>query len=544
MSLTEANVELPQRDVGAGAPLRIGAFLVEADGNQVHLHDRTFALEPLVMDVLCLLAERAGEVVLREEIISHVWLARVGSDESLTRAIAILRRLFGHDASGQEYIKTVWKRGYVLVAEVRPDSERALEVITPAYTCEQAPVPSYSVAVLPFANASSDISDAFLADGITRDLTMLLCRVPRLRVAAYSSSLLIREGEESLPQIAQRLGVRYAVSGSLARSGDKFQLRLALMDAEDDAQVWARRVDAPLTEFYRVQDDIVLDVSTSLASALQVSHAASIQGRRPFQLTAYELVQRAEALRLRYNRDTAREIIGLLDRALVLDPEDATVHAALAVQHTQNVVSSFVRDAEQTFALARKHVEAALSIAPADPEALAAAGIAATMMGNARLAVRQLEQAVETDPNNPHTLAVLGWQHSWLYANREGIAMIEKAEARAPHHPRYAVWAHYRGHCEIKLGEVDRAIRAYEDGAARNPAYGLNLVTLTAAHEFAGNRDRADEALARVMAANPAYRPADLETLARRMIYWFGTSPTRAEFTDAFRAAWERRRAA
>lgn len=121
---------------------------------------------------------------------------------------------------------------------------------------------------------------------------------------------------------------------------------------------------------------------------------------------------------------------------------------------------------------------------------------------------------------------------------------IEKAESRAPHHPRYAVWAHYRGHCEIKLGEVERAIAAYEAGVARNPAYGLNLVTLTAAYEFAGDHDRADETLAHVVAANPAYRPADLDTLARRMIYWFAKQPSRDEFTDAFRAVWERRRGA
>jgi len=531
------------------ARMRVGAFVADPARNRLLLGDAEFSaefsaefpIEPLVMDVLCLLAERAGEVVSRGEIIDHVWMVNAGGDESLTRAIGMLRQAFAHDPEETQYIETVWRRGYALIAPVAMlDSAPVTVAQAPgsAIATDHA-APSYSVAVLPFANASVDPGDAFLADGVTRDLTMLLGRVPRLRVAAYSSALTVREGDAPLRHIADALGVRYVVSGSLARSGPNFQLRVALMDAGDDAQVWAKRIDAPLADFYRVQDRIVLDVSTSLASALQISHAATIQGRRPFQLSAYELVQRAEALRLHYNRQTAREIVALLDRALAVDPQDATVHAALAVQHTQNVVSSFVADAGESFALAKRHVETALDLAPDDPEALAAAGIAATMMGNARRAVRHLERAVELDPNNPHTLAVLGWQRSWLEGTADGKALIETAEARAPHHPRYAVWAHYRGHCEMRLGNVEAAIAAYRDAEQRNPGYSLNLAIMAAALGLAGHDDEATDTIRRLREVSPDYRPDNLAALARRMIYWFGESPSETEFITAFRRAWE-----
>lgn len=527
-----------------GAALSVGAFGIETPRNTLTLGDREFRIEPLVMDVLCLLSSRPREVISRSEIIDSVWLTECGGDESLTRAIGQLRGVFAHDPDGGRYIETVWKRGYSLVAEVSWEkaSDRTLsESLAPVRQSRSKMVPKgYAVAVLHFANASSGVGDAFLADGITRDLTMMLSRVPRLKVAAYTSAIRLQEGRDSLADISNTLDCRYVVSGSLSRAGPNFQLRVALMDAVDEAQVWAKRIDAPLTDFYRVQDRIILDISTSLASALQVSHVASISGRRPFQLNAYELVQRAEALRLKYNRDSALEIVDLLNRALALDPQDATVHAALAVQHTQNVVSSFVSDASDTFSTAQDHIERALALAPTDPEALAAAGVAATMKGDAEDAVAYLERANAIDPNNPHTLAVLGWQHCWRNGTREGIAMIERAEDRAPHHPRYSVWAHYRGHCEIRLGNIDAAVQAYRDGEARNPEYSLNLATLVAALELAGRQNEADAAADRLFTVSPAYRPIDLQILADRMKHWFGEHPSNAEFTKAFSLAWDR----
>jgi len=517
------------------ARFRIGAFTVDPAGNRLECAGIRHAVEPLVMDVLCFLASRAGETVSRDELIEHVWFFNPCADESLTRAISLLRRIFRHDPRTGDYIETAWKRGYRLSALVAPLTPRP---VLPARRDAPAREDEFAVAVLPLRRQSAEEGDVFLADGLTRDLTMLLSRVPRLRVAAYSSAQTVREGADRAPAISDRLDVRYLVSGSLARQGENFQLRVALMDGVDDAQLWAQRIDAPLHQFYAVQDKIVLDVSTSLSSALHLSHAAALQERRPFQLNAYELVQRAEALRLNYNCETAQEIVGLLEQALEIDPEDGAVHAALAVQHTQNVTSKFCEAPAETFSLAKRHIDTGLALSPNDPEVLAAAGITATMMGNARLAVRHLCAALEQDPNNAHTLAVLGWQQCWLTGEEEGLRMIETAEERAPHHPRFSIWAHYRGHCEVRLGRVERAIEAYRAGEERNPGYSLNLVTLAAAQAVAGRNGDARATLMRLRAITPDYTLEDYRGLARRMAYWFGEDLTRKAMISAMTKVW------
>ncbi|RIV85836.1 hypothetical protein D2V07_10970 [Aurantiacibacter zhengii] len=517
-------------------PFRVGQFTAQPFSNCLEHNGETYAVEPLVMDVLCFLAQQEGKVVSRDELINHVWYFNPGADESLTRAISLLRQIFRKDQSIPKYIETVWKRGYRLLAPVEEGTPQTLEPMPEAVLRRDHP--DYSVAILPFASLSADASQEFLADGLTRDLTRVMSRVPRLKVAAYSSAAQVREGSAPVEDIAEKLGVRYIVSGSITRHGDKVSLRASLMDGATGSQVWSHKLTTDLEKLFDIEDKLVLDLSSAMASALQIAHAEVALTGRGFQLNAYELVQRAEALRMNYNADTAHEIIALLRQALENDPEDAAVHAGLAIQYTQNVVSNFPGTPPDAFERARRHVDTAMQLAPNDPEVLLAAGIAATMMGNARLAVRQLAQALERDPNNSHTLAVLGWQLCWLNGDPAGRRMIELAEERAPHHPRYAVWAHYRGHCEIRLGHVERAIAAYEDGVDRNPNYSLNLVTLAMAQSRAGKHVDARTTIARIRAIAPDYTPDDLEELARRMVYWFESDEDRSACLAALRRVW------
>ncbi len=519
----------------------VGLFEVNPSQNTLSHKGQLYGVEPLVMDVLVHLANRPSEVVSRDELINQVWLFNPGADESLTRAISLLRRIFRIDKSIENYIETVWKRGYTLAAPV--DFQAAANDRGPTATrlLDQLPAASdYSVAVLGFENMSTRESDRYLADGLTRDLTSLLGRVPRLHVAAYNSATRLQGAPASIAEIAGKLGVRYLVSGTLTREGDGLSVRHSLMDSVTDEQVWASKMSVDLANFYEVEDTIVLDISTAMSSALQLSHANSPKQNRSFQLGAYELVQQAEALRLNYNEKAAFEIIALLEQALEINPDDAAVHAALAVQYTQNIVSNFAGTPADAAQRAGRYLDAAMRLAPLDPEVLAAAGIVATMRGNPRLAVRNLTRSVELNPNNPHSLAVLGWQYCWLNSDVAGQRMIETAEARAPHHPRFGLWAHYRGHCEIKLGRIDQAIAAYDDCADRNPNYSLNLVALAMAQALAGRANDARGTVKRLLMLAPHYTVADYQQLVSTMAYWFADRTTRDRSISALHEVWPR----
>ncbi len=515
----------------------IGKFTIKPDRNLVVSPGQSHAIEPRIMDVLCVLAAKSGDVVTRDELIDRIWRVNVGADESLTRAISILRKTFREGGESEEVIETIPKRGYRLALPVIRATGEAEGQGDALSANAFNPVTSYSVAVLAFANLSTP-AHAFLADGITRDLTSLLSRVPRLRVAAYSSASAGQYRRMPLVEIAQVLDVRYVVSGSLTLRGKQLLLRVALMDATTNSQLWSKRIDQSLEAFYAVEDELVLDISTSILSEMQTSEAASIRERRVFDLSCYELIQSAETLRSLYSREAADKIIALLSRALKLEPENAAVHAALATQYAQNVASNWTRTPVETLAQARAHVTRALKLTPNDSDVLMAAGIVATFNGDAELAVRRLGQSHERDPNNAHALAMLGWQSCWLTGSAEGIAMIEAAESRAPHHPRHALWALYRGLGLVRLGRLEEAISAYRISIDRNPNYFLSHAHLACAFALADRVSEASETLKRMLTLAPDYTLDDYERLMTRHRLMYAPPYTLEKSIAVLRKAW------
>ena len=99
---------------------RIGAFRVEPTRNLLKKNGETFPLEPRIMNVLCELASFPGEVISRFDLIQRIWKVDYGADESLTRAISVLRKTFRKGGEQEKYIETISKVGYRLIAHVGP----------------------------------------------------------------------------------------------------------------------------------------------------------------------------------------------------------------------------------------------------------------------------------------------------------------------------------------------------------------------------------------------------------------------------------------
>ncbi len=110
-------VEVETRVFG-GRSFCLGGWLVEPSLNRLSHGDATIQLELKVMDVLVCLAERAGEVVTRQEIVDRVWATEFISDNTLTHAITEIRNALGDDARNPSFIETIHRRGYRLIAPV------------------------------------------------------------------------------------------------------------------------------------------------------------------------------------------------------------------------------------------------------------------------------------------------------------------------------------------------------------------------------------------------------------------------------------------
>lgn len=122
--------------MGEGTKITIGNAAVDFSSLTIDGPSGHSSIEPKIMKLLECLVDNAGEVVSRAELLEQVWGERYGGDESLSRGISLLRRAFGDTRNGREYIETVPKRGYRLVASVTQGNEEQAQ--TASHTAEQA----------------------------------------------------------------------------------------------------------------------------------------------------------------------------------------------------------------------------------------------------------------------------------------------------------------------------------------------------------------------------------------------------------------------
>jgi len=464
--------------------LILGECLVDPASLSLHNAAKQTTVEPKVMVLLQVLAERPLETWQRQDILDRIWPNCDGGDESLTRLVYLLRKAFNQVNVEGKLIKTVARRGYRLEHavsraniydnhEITGDGTSSHPTITPT----NAPH-AFSVAVLPFTGTFKDPEDNILLDGMTRDLTALLSRTPRLHVAPVSSALFASETLVRVADQARTLGVRYLVSGTLSGNKKSIRFRVDLTDSETGQLVWTEKYDAVPDEYFNIQDDIVLSISTAISTKLKISTIESAVRARPFNLAAYERVQMAKNLRSNYGPQTAIDIETNLKEALSLEPENAIAMAELAVQLSQNVVSKWTDNEDLTRRQANQLIEGALSQAPNDAEVIASAGIVNTMFHQPDIAIRYLERAIALNPNSAHALAVLGWQKCLRHSDPEGIEQIRAAELRAPHHPRYGLWATYRATAHLFMLDYDKAVPACRDAIIRTPNYYQPHLTL------------------------------------------------------------------
>lgn len=191
-------------------------------------------VEPRVMDVLLVLATACPEPVSRDDLLSRVWGDACVGDDALTRCISILRASLHDLRARPRYIETLSKHGYRLIGPVAFDVRAASSVGN-----HRAAVVPIAVAVLPFANYAPRRDGDHLCDGFTDLVIARLSANAHLRVTSRTSSMCYKRARRHAGDIAQQLGVRYLVEGSLIRGEGRVRAIVQLIDAHADDHLWS-----------------------------------------------------------------------------------------------------------------------------------------------------------------------------------------------------------------------------------------------------------------------------------------------------------------
>lgn len=337
---------------------RLGELSVEPKAGAVAGPGGTEQLDPKVMGVLVMLAEHAGQVVLREDLLSRLWPNVVVTDEALSRCIYELRRQLtqaGGDESFRELIETLPKRGYRLKGGVTREAKEAARgprtvrsawilAVTVAVVAviaaglwvrgsrdTPAPRAVFSIAVLPFVDMSEDRDQAYLADGIAEEVLNHLARLSDLRVIARTSSFSLRDQPVSVQEIARRLDITHVLEGSVRKSGDRVRVTAQLISASDGAHLWSETYERTLVDVFAIQDEIAASVASALKATLRFDSPGQ---ESPPNLEAYEHVLQGEHFYFRRGTGDAERSAEQFARALEFDPDYARAWAGLSAAYS------------------------------------------------------------------------------------------------------------------------------------------------------------------------------------------------------------------
>ncbi len=284
-----------------------------------------------------------------------------------------------------------------------------------------------SVAVLAFANLSSDKEQEYFSDGISEELLNVLAKVPGLKVSARTSAFYFKGKDIPIPEIAQKLGVAYVVEGSVRKAGDKVRITAQLIKAADGFHVWSDTFTRDLKDIFAVQDEIAGLVAQQLQLKLGGGGA-----RVAVDPALYELLLQARALTLRESNEDWRQAAALYRRTLEKEPRLALAWAEMARIYVQ--LGRFggmpIQDAMRE---ARTAAQRALELEPDQATGLVALGwVQRTADWDWRGARRSFQRALELAPGNASTMGDLAVYYFNTGRVAEATTLARQAVERDP----------------------------------------------------------------------------------------------------------------
>jgi adenylate cyclase len=370
-----------------------------------------------------------------------------------------------------------------------------------------------TVLVLPFENSTGDESQAYRADGLTRDLITDLGKVSGLIVMGRDTSFSFKDQPVRASEIAEQLGVDYIVNGDIGRVADTIRINAELVEAASGRNVWGERYtyERALNEISLVWDDVVREIVGSLSVQLTASDQELLA--RPYVpgFQAYDYYLQARELFQSKDSGRLQDSLNLYQLSIQADPEWAQAYAGYAralADIWQQVVLEI-----RPITVARREAEAAVAKAlELDPDLADAHAVDALLAvgdGDVRAAIESATHAVELDPRSIDARTVLtivlGYAGRWP----EAVAAMEENIALEPRPSAYV--ATYYAWALFMNREFDRAIAVLERlDADRDPreneyTWGANTIEnlLASAYAEAGRLEDANRQVERLLAKNP-----------------------------------------
>jgi TolB-like protein/cytochrome c-type biogenesis protein CcmH/NrfG len=483
---------------------RLENHVLDGDLRELICDGRQVPLQPQVFDLLLYLVEQRDRVVSKDDLIGHVWDNRIVSDSALNSRINAARKALGDDGAAQRLIRTIPRKGFRFIGDVAPEERAAVAPAAPVPT----PTPAKAapdrpaIAVLAFENMSEDPDQDYLGDGISEDILTALSKVRWFLVVARNSSFTYRGRAVHIRQIAEELGVRYIVEGSVRRADNRVRITAQLNDAATGSHLWAERYDRELGDVFAVQDEITNAIVAAIEPQIYAAENFRSQRKQPSSLDAWDLLMRALSHYWRVTPQDHAAAQTLLDKAVAIDPEYGQALSLLALSHMFGVHLGW----SELATAAPLAERAALKAVHYDHEdAWAHTALGSVYFSTRRLddALSEFEQALALNPN--FSLAQGYYALALSYAGRasDSYDAAQKAIRLSPRDPSLALYYGIAGYARFTERRYDEAIALAREAVRHRGDLSGAYRVLAVAAGMIGDRTLAATALQELRRTQP-----------------------------------------
>lgn len=444
---------------------KLGEWQVTPLRGVIHGPQGSRRITPKAMDVLVCLAQHRGEVVKRETFEQDVWDGRSFSDEPLNKCIAELRRKLGDSGGSRDYIETIPKRGYRLVASVTQVEDATAEewqaetrsgarivaivavlafaalavwVLSDRVASRKSDVlpenRSIAIAVLPFENLS-DTDKTYFADGVHEELIGALSRNETFALRSRTSTLKYRGTKQLLPEIAEELDVDVIVEGSVRQDGDTVRVTAQVIEANADEHLWSGNIEESLSvaSLFEIQEAIAQEIATALRATFSDETIQTSNALPTSNINAYDGFMLGKYHYRRQLPGDIRIAVSNFETAVKLDPGFADAWDWLAYAYNHAATSIGYLNPAEAYPKARSAALRALEI---EPELATAISILGYIRGvydrDWPGAESDLLRAIKLDPDDSGTVWSLAHVYSILGRHDEAVDLALGLAVRFP----------------------------------------------------------------------------------------------------------------
>ena len=477
--------------------------IASRDGADVHI-------EPKVAELLNYLAQRPGDVISRSTLLDAVWPEVTVGEEVVTNTIAKIRRTFQDDRTSPNFIETVPKRGYRLVAPVRLAKEAAEKAqftasppeenvapqsrksrwglltavavaiafiallfwrteLLPGFPPDDSQPPLIAVAVLPFVNMSGDEEQEYFSDGLTEDLITDLSRISALTVISRTSTFAYKGRSPDVRKMAKELGVSHIIEGSVRKVGTKLRITSQLIEATTGKHLWAERYDRDLVDIFDLQEEVRSKIVAALAIKLSPDEKLWLSKHISNVPEAYDLYLRGLQQESYFTKDNNLNAQNLFLGAIERDPRFAAAYSHLAQTYSLSIENEWTDKREE---IGRKALETALrgtQLGPDLPYAYWSLGRIYTRSyaGDLEKAKAAFQKAVSLNPNFADGYMFLAYTYIYTGKAEQSLSLIEKAMRINPHFPFWYLQS--LGMAQFFIGNYEASVENLKKAVERNP---------------------------------------------------------------------------